>query len=69
MKTFLFSLLVSLVIFATVASAQPVNYTNRKNTDHVCELFARDAYGAALQLKNGNDLMMILRAVDEAPVN
>ena len=68
MKMFIFSLILSLVLFAALASAQPVNYTDRKNTDIVCELFARDVYQAAVQLQNGNDLAVLLRAIENAPV-
>ena len=69
MKMFFFSLMLSLVLFAAVASAQSVEYTNRKNTDFACELFARDAYHAAQQLQNGNDLTMVLNAIEYAPVS
>ena len=68
MKTFIASLLLWLILFAALASAEPVNYTNRNNTDIVCELFAKDVYQASHQFKNGMPLRDLLVAIEAAPV-
>ena len=57
------------MIFAALASAEPVNYTNRNNTDIACELFAKDVYQAAHQFKRGMSLRDLLVIIENAPVS
>ncbi len=68
MRMFIASLIIWLMIFAALASAEPVNYTNRKNMDHTCELFAKDVYQAAYQFKQGMSLRDLLVVIENAPV-
>ena len=69
MKTFIASLILWLIIFAAIAYAEPVNYTNRKNTDIACEPFAKDAYQASHQFKRGVALGDLLMMIEAAPVS
>ena len=49
--------------------AGTVDYTNRKNTQVACELFARDAYQASDNFNDGMELGELLKVINKAPVS
>ena len=60
------SLIAWLILFAPASMA--VDYTNRNNMTHVCELFADNAYQAASKFHKSVLLQDVLALMDSAPI-
>ncbi len=62
------SLIAWLLISAQAATGLGSDYTNRKNTQYACELFARDVYQASDNFNSGVVLRDLLDLMEGAPV-
>jgi len=65
---------IALLIVWLLTIAQPVwgngsNYTNRNNVTASCELFAKDAYQASVNLVGGVKLHDLLELIERSPVS
>ena len=69
MKQVIALLTVWFYVFAQPVWGQGGNYTNRNNLTASCELFAKDAYQASVNLGSGVKLQSLLELIEAAPVS
>jgi len=69
MKPLISVLIVWSIFIAQPATGESIDYTNRNYTTTACELFAKDAWQAADNFKNGVELQDILELIEASPVS